>query len=494
MATEGMTAPGSITVTETELKAGALRLPAVLMQSITHIAPAIAALFFIQFIVGAAGLAMPIGYPIGVFFVLLTGICLAELARAVPSAGGYYTYVARGVHPRAGFLVSWIYMLFSPTSAGPVLVFTGVVFAGQFGIAEGSVTPFALGVLVVGATLVMLIQYRGIQVSGKTMVVLGTFELLVVTALGLWGFFSPGPGGFTLAPLNPATFFAAPGFAIGILFTIQAMTGWEGAAPLAEETANPRRNVPLATIGSILLIGGFLSIVTFGVFIGWGTDRVLDPVNGLAAAKELPGLVLAKQFWGSGSILVLLAIVSSTIAVCIAVSNVSTRMWYTMARTGTLPRAFGKVHSQYKTPVNAILVQWILTIAVGLVLTLWIGPTDQYFFDGTMIGMSVLFIYVLGNLAVYRIYSTERRSEFSTLKHVVIPALSTLAMAWVAYQILIAVPAGNIGLAVPFTLAWVVVGAIIAAVLSKDTVARAGEGASERPATAAEVEALKGEW
>lgn len=59
------------------------------------------------------------------------------------------------------------------------------------------------------------------------------------------------------------------------------MTGWEGAAPLAEETANPRRNVAWATIGSILLIGTFLTVVTYGVFIGWGTDLVLDPDNGL---------------------------------------------------------------------------------------------------------------------------------------------------------------------------------------------------------------------
>ena len=485
---------GATMVAETELRPGALKLPAVLMQSITHIAPAIAALFFVQFIVGSAGLAMPIGYPIGVFFVLLTGLGLAELARAMPSAGGYYTYVARGVHPRAGFLVSWIYMLFSPTNAGPVLVFTGVVLAGQLGIVGDSITPFALGFMLVGATLVMGLQYRGIQFSSKVMVTLGVGELVIVTVLGLWGLLSPGPGGFNLSPLNPATFFAAPGFAIGILFTIQAMTGWEGAAPLGEESVNPRRIVPLAIVGSILILGLFLTVVTFGVFIGWGTDNVLDPAKGLAAATQLPGLILAERFWGSGSVLVLAAILSSTIAVVIAISNVSTRMWFKMGETGTLPKALAKVHPEYRTPTNAILAQWGLTLVWGLLLTLWLGPTDQFFFTGTYTGLGVLFIYVLGNLAVYRLYSTEYRSKYSPLRHLLIPLGSTVALVWVGYEVLIAIPAGNVGLAVPFAFAWVIGGVVVSLLLNKDLVSRAGESVSERPATVAEEAALQGEW
>jgi len=488
------TAPRNVTVAQTELKAGALQLPAVVMQSITHIAPAIAALFFIQFIVGQAGLAMPVGYPIGVFFVLLTGFNLVELTRAMPSAGGYYTYVARGIHPRAGFLTAWIYMLFSPANVGPVLVFAGSIFAGELGLAQESIQPFALGFLVVGAIFVALLQYRGIQISGKTMVVLGIFELIVVSVLGLWGFLTPGPGGLNLAPLNPATFFAAPGFAIGILFAIQAMTGWESAAPLAEESTNPRRSVPIAIIGSILGIGVFLTVVTFGFFIGWGTDRVLDPTNGLAAAPRLPGLILAKQYWGVGEILPLLAIFSSTIAVSIACSNVSTRMWFKMAQTGTLPKALGKLHPEYKTPVNAIIAQLILTVAIGFGLTFWLGVSDQYFFVGTFTGASVLFTYVLGNISVYRVYSTERRSEYSVLRHLILPILSTLAMLFVGYEILIAIPPGNVGLAVPFTGGWVGVGIVIALLLSKDAVARAGESVEERPATASELKAIEGEW
>jgi len=90
MASEAAT----ITVAQTKLKAGALRLPSIFMQSLTMVAPGIAALFYTPVVVSQAGLAAPLAYPIAFIIVLFTAVVLAELAKAVPSAGGYYTYVA----------------------------------------------------------------------------------------------------------------------------------------------------------------------------------------------------------------------------------------------------------------------------------------------------------------------------------------------------------------------------------------------------------------
>ena len=93
------------TVAETNLKAGSLRLPSIFMQSLTMVAPGIAALFYTPVVVAQAGLAAPLAYPIAFVIVLLTAIVLAQLARAVPGAGGYYNYVSRGINPSSGFLV-----------------------------------------------------------------------------------------------------------------------------------------------------------------------------------------------------------------------------------------------------------------------------------------------------------------------------------------------------------------------------------------------------
>ena len=109
-----------------ELHAGALRLPGV-MQSLTHMAPATALLFTIQFTTSQAGIVAPLAYLVAFPIVMVLGVCLIQLAKHFPSAGGYYTYVSRTVHPPVGFLASWLYFLYDPVVAGFLLAFIGSV-------------------------------------------------------------------------------------------------------------------------------------------------------------------------------------------------------------------------------------------------------------------------------------------------------------------------------------------------------------------------------
>src|SRR5882757_8579227 len=122
---------GQVMVAETELDAGAVGLTGAIMQNVTHIAPAIAAFFFTQTIVGYAGGHAPLAYLLGFIIVLALGMCLVQLAKKFPSAGGYYTYVSRTLGPRLGFLTGWLYVLYSPIVAGPALAFLGLIFEGE---------------------------------------------------------------------------------------------------------------------------------------------------------------------------------------------------------------------------------------------------------------------------------------------------------------------------------------------------------------------------
>ena len=95
------------------------------------VAPGIAALFYTPVVVAQAGLAAPLAYPIAFVIVLLTAIVLAQLARAVPGAGGYYNYVSRGINPSAGFLVAWLNIIYAPLVLGAVTVFGGYVISSS---------------------------------------------------------------------------------------------------------------------------------------------------------------------------------------------------------------------------------------------------------------------------------------------------------------------------------------------------------------------------
>src|SRR5215469_17796480 len=160
-------AESPVMVATTELKAGALSLPEVLMQSVTTIAPAIAALFFTPVVVGFAGVTSPLAYPIAFVITLILGIVLVQFTKKMPAAGGYYTYISRSLHPRAGWLVAWMFILYAPTVGGIVSLYMGNIIQQEILADTGANWGwFPWVFMLVVVTAVALLQYRGIKLSG----------------------------------------------------------------------------------------------------------------------------------------------------------------------------------------------------------------------------------------------------------------------------------------------------------------------------------------
>jgi amino acid transporter len=463
---------------KSELEADAIGLLGATMQAITHIAPAIAGFFFTAFIVSLAGVTAPLAYFIGFLIVLMLGSTLAQLAKHMPSAGGYYTYVSRAIHPRAGFLVSWMYILYSPLVGGPLAGFFGFIVAGELKSNWGIDVPWlwAASVLIF-APLTAYLQWEGIKLSTRFMVITGGLEMLIVFGLALFGFLFPPAGtGVTLDVFNPALIPAGEGFALAVVFTVQGLTGWEASAPLAEETKDPRRNVPLSVILSIVLIGSFLVIVFWGQITGFGNDAE-------AISKEaVPALTLAHRVWGAGWIIILFAFLNSVAAVSIACANVGTRMWYSMARSGSFPAALAKVHPVHKTPTNAILVQLALNLAAGLYVGYVFGPqTGFYLVTGLLLVLAVSVAYLAANLGVFLFYWRQHRDEFNWLLHFVFPLVSSGVLLYAIYK--------SFPLSTPFDLApvvngvWFLIGVVILIALrargKEDWLVKAGQSIGE---------------
>src|ERR1700744_5338730 len=192
-----------VMVADTELHAGALRLPGVLMQGLTHMAPATGLLFTIQITTSQAGIVAPLAYLAAFPIVLVLGVCLMQMAKHLPSAGGYYTYISRTVDPRVGFLAGWLYFLYDPVLAGFILAYIGSVLEQALRATYGVVFPWWLFLLLAGS-FVGFITYRGIRASAKWMVFLGAAGVAIAVVLSLWGFARPGAGGFNFAVFHPA--------------------------------------------------------------------------------------------------------------------------------------------------------------------------------------------------------------------------------------------------------------------------------------------------
>jgi amino acid transporter len=450
-------------VTTTELKQGAIGLVGALMQAITGMGPIFAALFFTQEVVGIAGVTAPLAYLLGVIVVVMLGSTLVQFTKHMPSAGSYYTFVSRGLNGRLGFLTAWMNFVYMPVVQGPIMGFFGAVLSSELKANYNVNLPWLWWVaILVGAPLIALLAHFGIAISVRVMVITGLFEILLVWVLGIWGLASPGRGGFNFESFNPAHIGAASAFALAIAFSFQGMDGWEFAAPLAEETSNPRKNVPRATMIAIVGLGVFLVITYWGQVVGWGTANLAA----LPKSAQVPGLVLAHRYWGFGWIFVMVAFLSSTFAVSQSLNNVSTRIWYRMAAGGAAPHWLAKVHPTRRTPVNAIWLQMVLSIAIGIVAGLFLGPDNSFFLIvGLVVVLAVVYIYIMGNAAVAAYYWRQRRDEFNPILHAAIPLFTTAALIYVGVETFNPMPAYPLNLAPYIAGGWLLAGIVILVIM-----------------------------
>jgi amino acid transporter len=449
-------------VAVTDLEPGAVGLVGAIMQNVTHIAPAIAAFFFTQTLVTNAGGQAPLAYLIGLLLVIPLGVCLMELARKFPSAGGYFTYVSRTLGPSLGFLTAWVFVLYSPVVAGPSLAVLGQILQDELSQNYGVSWFHWWYAVVIGVPLVTWAGYSGVSISIRWIVAVGVAEFLIVLALGLTGLAHPGPGGFSFAPFtpsfNPGGITTTAGFFVAVVLTVQGLTGWEAAVPLAEETENPRRNVPRSIMASILIIGVMLVIAQWGQLVGWGTDKLPD----LIKTEEVPALAIAHRVWGPLWWLTLLAMITSVLGASLACQNVATRMWYSMGRAGVLPRSFGVVHPVRKTPTTAVTAQLILSLILGFVGPALMGPWPFFIFlIAYVLVLGIIFVYVMANIGVVVYYWNQARDEFSWILHFVFPVGTSLILLYSIYAAFVPLPAAPNNWTPVVAVAWLALGVII---------------------------------
>ena len=417
---------------EPHLQAGALKLPSVMMQGITHIAPAAGVILTLQSTTKLAGVTAPLAYAIAFVIALTIGLSLAELAKYLPSAGGYYTYVSRTVHPRAGFLTAWLYFLYDPVGAAMNLAFMGHFIENSLPDAYRHWFPW-WAFLVIATLMITFLAYRGIKISSEIMVMLGIAEIVLVVALTVAGLVRPGEGGVNFHSFLPSNAPSIGGVYLAVIFSIFCFTGFESVAPLAEESANPRRNLPRAIVGALLFMGAFNIFCSWGLLVGWGTNALPSLVS-LPESGENPLFLLARRLWGGGWILILLALLNSVLGVSIAATNAATRVFFAMGRGGVLPHALAKIHPVHHTPTNAIALQTLLTLALGLGLGFWFGPDQEFYFLAVAMTLGMVFVYGAGNLGVFLFFRREHRSQFRYWTHAFMPLLSSVALLWVGYK------------------------------------------------------------
>ncbi|MEA2384391.1 MAG: hypothetical protein QOH72_4362 [Solirubrobacteraceae bacterium] len=440
----------------TDLRAGAVGLPGILMQGVATIAPSFAILASFVFAVSLAGIVTPWAYLLAGLVLLLMAITSSQLAKELPSAGGWYTWIARALSPRAGFFAGWVFSIWLPPVATMSSGFLAkTVLEPEIKAQYGVTIPWWLWVVAIVGSVTVL-TYRGIAISERVLLITGALEVVIMVALAVWGLADPGPGGFSAEPLNPGHFGDAPNLFLAVVFSIFAFSGWEATAPLAEESKNPRRYVVLGMIGSVIILAAYFLFVTWGYLVGIGVDRVAA----IPEASAFPVFTLATRVWGDAWVILLFALLNSAIAVSIACFNGGTRTWYGMGRTGVLPKALAEVSPTRKTPDNAIALE-AGVCALAFLLMIVFSVEDVFFTWALTITLGLILMYILANAGVIRYYLTVERAQFNPLLHIVLPVVASVAVGYVGYKSVVPLPPAPAKYAPLILLGWLAVGAAL---------------------------------
>jgi amino acid transporter len=421
------------------LNRGALGLIDISASTMANIGPAYSFYFSAGFLFLTAGIAAPLTIIVAGIAIALLGNTLSQFSRVHPSTGGFISYVGK-------------------TFGGTSAVTTALLCGAGYIIAISSVLAIC------GGYLSMLLQYyfnvdipwgifsvvftagaivmmvRGVAVSTKLAGLFFGFEMLVLVVVSVAALIKNG-GHLSAVPFQPSHLAGGfSGLSAGFPLAVYLFIGWENSAALAEETNNPRRNVPRAVYMSVALM--LVGYVLYAYATATGFHYNVTLLNSVS----IPFIAVAHNVAAWLAMFAWIAGLTSTLGVLISAVNSQARLIFNAGREGLLPRWLGKVHPTRRTPVNAIfafiaiatviiLVWAVLHLAGGAKQSGGMNALNFFVESSTMGTILLLVVYFLSNLALPFYYRRYQPGQFNTVKHVVLPVLGMIAVGVPVYYL-----------------------------------------------------------
>ncbi|WP_323181851.1 APC family permease [Streptomyces sp. NBC_01408] len=330
-------------------------------QSVGFMGPAFSVSFVLPLLVGVttptgkgAGGAAPLAVLLGAVGMLGVGWIVSAYARRIRTDGSLYDYVTAGLGTPIGAAAGYVYYLgVLALGAGIGLLAGGTVhevLRTQFDLAPLPVWTWQLLLL----ALVLTVVHTGVHIAVRAQLVLALVSIGVLAAFFIHVIVQVGDDN-SLSAFTPASSAQGwSGIAFSVIYGVLLFTGFEAAANLAAETAEPQRSIPRAVLISLLtaavffLLGCYAQLAGFGFSIGAVAEHASAPLLALASPDAFGDTWTVR--------LVELVIVLDMLAVYIGVSVSVTRGLPAMAQDGWLPRRLGVLSARRGTPVGGTAV------------------------------------------------------------------------------------------------------------------------------------------
>lgn len=436
--------------TAPQLRTGALGLVEIIGQSLAAIGPTLTPALNISVVAGLAGIGCWLAYFIGTLGVIIVAASVGILAARHPEAGAYFVYVGRTFGPFAGALAGWAmisaYMFTAVAVSFSFAIFLGD-FLGAFGLQLGT-TPMIAAMLVFIATATFG-AYRDVKLSSRVGLLMEVVSIAIIVLITVLFVRVKGTV-VDHAQLDLGTFKYAKVFS-ALPFVIFSFVGFESSATLAKESANPRRNIPLAVIGCGAFAGIFFTLMAYFMVFGMGDDTV---TLGKSAAPF--GDVAARAGLGWTSMIVYFGGMISVFACCLASINAAARLLFSMGKYQFLHRSMGLVHDVHRTPHRAILLCGGMLTVFCLAL-LPAGFLDAFGYAGTFASFGFVLVYLM--LCIVAPLDLRKSGEMR-FHHVLLAMAGTALMSFVVIGSVYPQPEYPYDLLPYFFFAYMIAGAI----------------------------------
>lgn len=377
------------------LKPNSVGLLSVSFMAIATAAPITAMVGNVPIAVGFGnGAFAPAGYIVATVVLALFALGYSAMARHITATGAFYGFISFGlgrvVGMGAGALTTLAYVVFEAGLVG-IFSFFAASFASTYLGLEVSWIWFALLMLVINT----LATYFKLNMAAG---VLGFFlvaEIVMLALLGLGVVISGGgPEGWSPESLNPVNAFgdlqagvpdpnnpgavlAVTGAAgIGLFFAFWSWVGFESAAMYGEESKDPKRVIPLATMLSVVGVGVFYVLVSWLAIVGTGPERAIALAQDSATAPQIFVEPLVRTLGSWAQMPFDLFLMTGSLACGMAFHNCAARYIYAIGREDSLPglgRLLGASHPRHGSPYVAGFVQ----SGIATVIVLWFFLTDR---------------------------------------------------------------------------------------------------------------------
>ena len=384
-----MSATADELVTEVpRLRGGALGLIEMVGQSLAAVGPTLTPTLNIAVVAGLAGVGCWLSYFIGTLGVVIVAASVGTLASRHPEAGSYFVYIGRTFGAFAGALAGWAmisaYLFTAVATTFAFVIFLGNVL-GAFGVPLPSGAPVAMMLALLGTATYA--AYRDVRLSSRVGLVLEVISVAIVVTITVLFVRLKGtlvdPVQLHVSALKYGTVFSA------LPFVIFSFVGFESAATLAKESANPRRNIPLAVMGCAAFSGIFFTAIAYFMVLGMGDDAAT-----LGASSAPFADVAAKAGLRWASLIVYFAALISVFACALASLNAAGRLLFSMGRYRFLHRSMGSIHDTHRTPHRAVLLCGALAALACMALAP-LGALNAFGYAGTFASFGFVVVYFM---------------------------------------------------------------------------------------------------